>query len=180
MKHDRPLYPNKLLVLGAIGMVAGGVLLLWNLGYLPQLGNLWPLVLMLGGMFLLYMAYLRSRSARYIIPGMILSLGGLFFLLFNTVFQGKSMEKIWPAFMLITGLSLIPYGYRKKGAARTAIIVPAIFIAALSLMFFPFSFGTTGISFLAFVRHWWPLILIVLGIALVISFFSTHKPSSKV
>ncbi len=180
MKRDTPLYPNKLLVLGVAILVTGGVLLLWNLGYLPQPGRLWPLPVMVAGMFLLYLAYLRGKSTRYIIPGMIMSLGGLYFLLFNTVFQGESMARIWPGFMAITGISLLPYGFKKKGAARTAITIPALFIVALSLVFLPFSLHAAGMSFLAFVRQWWPFILVALGLALIVSFFSTRRPSSKV
>jgi hypothetical protein len=176
----KPRYADKLLVLGAAILVLGGILLLWSLGYLPGLGNLWPLPFLLLGLFMLYLAYLRGKSQRYIIPGMIFTLGGTFFLLLNTVLYDRGMEKYWPFFMLITGLSLIPYGMKKKGAARTAIIVPALFIAALSLMFLPFSLGAAGIGFLAFVRHWWPLIIVGLGLALIISYFSTGKPSNKV
>ena len=179
-RKETPLYPNKLLIIGAAILVAGGVLLLWTLGYLPRPGYLWPLPVMLAGLFLLYLSYFRRKSSRYIIPGMVLSLGGLFFLLLNTVLQGHSMEKVWPAFMLITGLSLIPYGYRKKGNARISIIIPGIFIAALSVMFLPFSLGAAGIGLLDFVRQWWPLAIVVFGIALVISFFSTRRPSNKV
>jgi hypothetical protein len=176
----KPKYANKLLVSGAAILVAGGTLLLWSLGYLPGPGNLWPLPFMFAGLFLLYLAYLRGKSVRFIIPGMVLTLGGTFFLLLNTILFDQGMERYWPFFMLITGLSLIPYGMRKKGAARTATIIPAIFIAALAIMFLPFSLGAAGIGFLDFVRQWWPLILIGLGLALIVSFFSTGKPSNKV
>jgi hypothetical protein len=177
MKRKNPLAPHTLLVLGAAIMVAGGVLLIWNLGFLPQLGKLYPLPFMLAGLFLLYLVYFRGKRPRYIVPGMVLSLGGLFFLLLNSVLPIQDMTRIWPAFMLITGLSLVPYGIRKKAAARAAIIIPAVFISALSLLFFPFSLGTAGISFLEFVQQWWPLILIVVGIALIVSFFSTRRPN---
>jgi hypothetical protein len=169
-----------LLIFGAVVLVAGGVLLLWTLGFLTLLDRLWPLPVMLVGLTLLYLAYLRRRSGRYIIPGMILTLGGLFFLLLLTVLQEQSLERFWPAFMLISGLSLIPYGYRKKGAARTAIVIPALFITALSLVFFFFSLGTAGITFREFVRQWWPMVLIALGLALIVSFFSSRRPSNKV
>jgi hypothetical protein len=111
---------------------------------------------------------------------MFLSLGGTFFLLLNTVLKENGMERFWPFFMMITGLSLIPYGMKKKGAARTAIVIPAIFIAALALTFLPFSLRAVGISFRAFVQQWWPLILVGLGLALIVSFFSTGRPSNKV
>jgi hypothetical protein len=178
-KKKKPRYPHALLILGAAILVAGGVLLLWTLGYLPQPGPLWPVPVMLAGLALLYLAYARGWSGRWIIPGMVLSLGGLVVLLLNTVLREESLARIWPAFMLVTGLSLIPYGYRKHGSARIAIVVPAVFISALAVLFFFFSLRAGG-GFAAFVRQWWPMILVILGLALLVSFFSTRRPSSKV
>ena len=175
-----PRYPNKLLVGGVAIFLAGGVRLLWNLGYLPQPGRLWPVPVVLVGLFFLYMAWPRGRSDQWIIPGMVLTLGGIVFLLMNTVLSAQSLARIWPAFMLVTGLSLVPYGYRKRGSARIAIIIPALFISFLALVFFPFSLHRTGGGFAAFVRQWWPVIPVILGIALVVSFFSARRPSSKV
>jgi len=179
-KRPVPRYPNKLLVAGVAVLVAGGVILLWNLGYLPQPGKLWPVPVILAGLVFLYMAWPRGHSDRWIIPGMVLTLGGLVFLLVNTVLNEESLARVWPAFMLVTGISLVPYGYRKKGSARTAIVIPAVFISFLALVFFLFSLRRTGGGFVAFVRQWWPMILVVLGIALIVSFFSTRRPSSKV
>ncbi len=179
-KARPPRYPNKLLVGGVAVFVAGGVLLLWNLGYLPQPGRLWPVPVIIVGLFFLYMAWPRGRSDHWIIPGMILTLGGIVFLLMNTVLSAQSLERIWPAFMLVTGVSLVPYAYRKRGSARIAIIIPALFISFLALVFLPFSLHRTGGGFAAFVRQWWPVIPLILGIALVVSFFSARRPSSKV
>ncbi len=178
-RQPRAYLAQTLLIFGAVVLVAGGVLLLWTLGFLTLLDRLWPVPVMLLGMGLLYAAYIRGFG-RYIIPGMVLTLGGLFFLLLLTILQPQSLERYWPGFMTITGLSLIPYAYRRKGAARTAIVIPALFITALSLVFFLFSLGTAGITFREFVRQWWPLVLIALGLALIVSFFGSRRPSSKV
>ena len=176
-KQVRRRYPM-LLIVGAAILVAGGVLLLWTLGYIPQPGPLWPVPVLLAGLVLLYFAYRQGWSERWILPGMVLSLGGLVLLLLNTVLKEEGLARIWPSFMLVTGLSLIPYGFKKKGGARIAIIVPAVFIAALSLVFFVFSLRDGG-GFTAFVVQWWPMLLIVLGLALLVSFFSTRRPNSK-
>ena len=178
---EKPRYPNMFLILGVGGVLAGGVLLLWNLGYLPQLGRLWPIVLLVAGLVFLYLAWPRKHSDTWIIPGMVLTLGGLVLLLANTVFQGGGIKRIWPLFMLVTGVSLIPYALRKRASARAAIIVPAIFISFLALFFLIFSLhGEESGGLVAFVRQWWPMILVVLGVSLIISFFSTRRPSNKV
>ncbi len=175
-----PRYPNKLLVAGVAVFLAGGLLLLWNLGYLPQPGKLWPVPVILAGLVFLYLAWPRRKSDHWIIPGMILTLGGCVVLLMNTVLSGQSIARIWPVFMLVTGLSLIPYGYRKRGGARTAVVIPAIFISCLALLFLPFSLRGPGGGLVALVRLWWPLVLVILGIALLVSFFSSRRPTSKV
>ena len=180
MKRPTPRYPNKLLVIGAAALVAGAVLLMANLGSFPVPAGLWPLPLLAAGLVFLYLAYVRGRSSRYILPGMLLALGGLFFLLVETVIGWEALDRAWPAFMLITGLSLLAWGLRLKPKARTAIIVPGLFIAALGVLLFPFSLQRHPGSLAAFVGRWWPLVLVVIGLVLLASFFSTRKPNRKV
>jgi len=180
MKHPTPRYPNKLLVIGTAALVAGGVLLMVNLGSFALPASLWPLAPLATGLMFLYLAYVRGRSSRYILPGMLLTLGGLFFLLVETVLGWGALARVWPAFMLITGLSLLAWGLRLKPKARTAIIVPGLFIGALGLLLFPFSLQRQPGGLAAFVGRWWPLALVVLGLVLVASFFSTRKPNRKV
>jgi hypothetical protein len=175
-----PRYPNMLLVTGVAVALVGSILMLWNVGYLPQPGTLWPVAVILMGLVFLYLAWPRRRSDRWIIPGMVLTLGGIVLLLMNSVLPSQSLVRIWPLFMLVTGVSLVPYGLRKHGAARTAVIVPGLFISLLALLFLPFSLHHSEGGFAAFVRQWWPMILVIIGAVLIVSFFSTRRPSSKV
>ena len=180
MKRPTPRYPNKLLVIGTAALVAGGVLLMVTLGSFTLPASLWPLAPVAAGLVFLYLAYVRGRSSRYILPGMLLVLGGLFFLLVETVIGWEALDRAWPAFMLITGLSLLAWGLRLKPKARTAIIVPGLFIAALGVLLFPFSLQRHPGSLAAFVGRWWPFVLVVIGLVLLASFFSTRKPNRKV
>ena len=175
-----PRYPNMLLVTGVAVAVAGSILMLWNVGYLPRPGTLWPVAVVLIGLVFLYLAWPRKRSDRWIIPGMVLTLGGVVLLLMNTVLPSQSLVRIWPLFMLVTGVSLVPYGLRKHGAARTAVVVPGLFISLLALLFLPFSLHHSDGGFAAFVRQWWPMILVIIGAVLIVSFFSTRRPNNKV
>jgi len=177
MKHREPRYPNKLLVIGTVTAVVGIVLLLATLGPLTLPMGLWPVPVVLGGLVFLYLAYVRGRAARYVLPGMLLTLGGLFFLLVETVLGWGALARAWPGLMLVTGLSLFAWGMRLKPRARTAIVVPGLFIAALAVLLLPFSLQQQRGSLAAFVGRWWPLALVVIGLVLVVSFYSTRKPN---
>ena len=162
-----PRYPNLLLVTGVVVGLAGGLLLLGNFGYLPQAGALWPVPVILVGLIFLYLAWPRKRSDRWIIPGMVLTLGGIVLLLMNTVLQAQSIAPHLAGRSCWSRASpWCPYGFRKHGSARIAIVVPGLFISVLALVFIPFSLHHTEGGFAAFVRQWWPMILVILGAAL--------------
>ncbi|WP_455383724.1 LiaI-LiaF-like domain-containing protein, partial [Salinispira pacifica] len=95
-------------------------------------------------------------------------LGGLFLFLMMTVMTAVGLERIWPVFMSIVGLSLFAYGMVKRGYARLSMTIPGIAIIALSLVFLPFSLGLAHQSFRAFVGEWWPVLFVVLGLVLIL------------
>ncbi|MBN2532972.1 MAG: hypothetical protein JXB88_08775 [Spirochaetales bacterium] len=176
-----PKFPNKYLIMGVLIFITGILFLLWTLGFLPRFEVLWPFPVIIIGLFLLYTVIFQGKRDIYIIFGMILTLGGFFILLVNTVISEKNLVKIWPAFMLITGISLIPYGVRKKKEKyRIAILIPAVTIILLSCIFFFFSLNITGLTFQQFVSIWWPVLIMILGIALILLFlFSKKSAKSK-
>lgn len=167
--------------MGVLIFITGILFLLWTLGFLPRFEVLWPFPVIIIGLFLLYTVIFQGKRDIYIIFGMILTLGGFFILLVNTVISEKNLVKIWPAFMLITGISLIPYGVRKKKEKyRIAILIPAVTIILLSCIFFFFSLNITGLTFQQFVSIWWPVLIMILGIALILLFlFSKKSAKSK-
>ncbi|MBN1797159.1 MAG: hypothetical protein JW822_01190 [Spirochaetales bacterium] len=181
MKKYNQRFPQKLLVIGILLFIVGGVLLLQSLGII-SFGDSWPLPFLVGGLVLLYLVYFKGLSAQYILPGMILTLGGLFFFLQNTPLIPvplKSLAKIWPAFMVITGFSLIPYAFKKRARTRTGIIISAIAMILLSILFFPFSLELTEIKFKDFVLRWWPIIIVIIGLGLILYNFFYYRSTDK-
>ena len=106
---------------------------------------------------------------------MTFTLGGIFFLLKNTVIPSMSLTHIWPVFMLITGLSILPYGFSKKRTTRVAIIIPACAIIGMSIIFFLFSLRLIDTSFKDFVLTWWPTLLLLSGAMLILSYMMRRK-----
>ena len=179
MNRSPVRFPNKNLVLGILVLVAGGVLLIWRMGSLPSFQALWPVPILLLGLVFLYRVFLLGKSKRYILPGMLLSLAGLFFLMQDTVLPEKSLAKIWPIFMVIIGLSLLPYGFVKTGNARTAVVIPASGIIGLGFIFFPFSLGWVKKSFIDFALTWWPSLLLLTGGLLVLTHFVHRRDRNQ-
>lgn len=176
METKTPRYPNKYLIIGVLIIVMGIFTLLWTLGYFPSFRALWTLPMVVMGLFFLYAVYFRGKNDLYIIFGMILFLVGIFFLLVNTIVSEKSLIKIWPGFMLIAGISLVPYAFkRKRRRQQVAIAIPALSLICLSLIFFLFSFNLTGMSLSEFVSRWWPLLIIFLGASFIITFLIRRK-----
>ena len=159
--------PNKLIVFGIALIVLGAILLLWTLGYLPGTSALWPVLVVLGGLWMLYAVFFRNARESYIFAGLFLTLGGAVVLLMNTVLSRVALARIWPVFMAITGFSLLGYAMKKDRVSRLPLVIPAWAIVLLALVFFPFSLEIVDVSFISFVAVWWPVLFILVGALLL-------------
>ena len=167
MKGKQPRFPNKYVVIGVTTLVLGLLLLIWTVGELKHPVNLWPLGLLIGGLVLLYFRVFRSGPDSYLFLGIASFLSGLLLLITRIVVH-LELTAIWPFFMMICGLALLVYGLRKRGYTRLSLTVPGAATLLLSFLFLPFSLGIIERPFADVVTEWWPLILVVLGIALLV------------
>lgn len=175
MENRARRFPNKLLIIGVLLLLVGGLLLLWTFGYLRHLSALWPVVFIVLGLFVLYEVLIRGVAEVYAFPGMLMALGGLYFLLGNSFMPWHSLIRIWPVFMMIAGISIVPYALLKEGYARAVLLVPSIAIIVLSLIFLPFSLRIVSVRFVRFASDWWPLLVVLLGAVFLVAHFVRSK-----
>ena len=148
-------------------ILLGIALLLWNLGLVPEFESLWPVLLILLGIWFLYEGYLRHRRDAYVFIGMFILLLGLFLLAAAAFLTPVAISSIWPVFMTITGLSLFAYGVRRRGGSRMSFTVPGVAMAGISVIFLLFSLEIIDRSFTRLVAVYWPILLILAGVALL-------------
>lgn len=160
--------PRKMLIIGAVFLVFGASLLLRTTGYVEGTFALWPLALVLFGMYLLYRVYFRNGYESNVFSGLFLILAGAFLLLSNTGLFDAEFRHIWPLFMLFAGISLFFYGLKKEGTAKMRMLIPSASIIILSLVFMLFSLRIVSMSFRRFVIMWWPALLVFAGAVLVV------------
>ena len=166
MSKRQVRFPHKLLVGSVFFFLFGMGMLLVTTGLLPRYGDLWPIPLCLLGLLFLYLVAAQDASIGYVVPGVLFSLSGALLILHAVFFPFVSMDRFWPLFMSIAGLSLLVYGRRVEPSRRVAVIVPAVSIIILSLVFFPFSLDLIRQDFTSFVAVWWPVLFLLLSTGL--------------
>lgn len=153
---------------GLASIVAGVFLLFWTLGIMPAAELFWPVLAIVIGLLMLRSVLFGNGRESYAFSGLFLTLGGTLVLLMNTTLSRFALERIWPVFMTITGLSLAAYALRKAPVHRLPLLIPACTIIVLSLVFLVFSLELVDADFILFVSAWWPTIFVLAGVVLVV------------
>ncbi|MCL2294030.1 MAG: hypothetical protein FWC36_04105 [Spirochaetes bacterium] len=168
--EDKKAGREKLLIFGIIFIFLGTTLLLVTTEVITNNGLVLSLLVLTLGLSLLHKGFFKTGREIYVLIGMFLSFLGLYLLLRATILDDYGIRRIWPFFMLFTGISFLPYGLKKKKGKRLRIFIPAFAIIFLSLFFLPFSLRLFTMKFLTLAVVWWPLIFIAMGITLIIVF----------
>ena len=157
---------NKNILLGILLVVLGLVLLSFTVFKLPLFASVWPsMLIVLGGYYIWRVFFLDEREI-FLFLGMLCVQAGVLGLL-NGWFSFIDLTRIWPVFLTVAGITLIPYALRKRRSKRAIFMIPAVSFIFLSGVFLPFSLGLMKMSFIEFVYLWWPLLFVFLGILLL-------------
>lgn len=168
----------KLLISGTVFFISGIFFLLRIVYKADYLNIVIPVLLMMTGIFFLYLNAFHKKNSRYFILGIFWGLLGIFFISNDIIFSGKDISDIWPLFMFIFGVILILYSLTGRKTKKISILVPSAALCLLSLIFMPFSFKLITMSFLRFVSVWWPVLFIASGCALITIYFVLFYSSS--
>ena len=153
---------------GLLLMAAGAWLLAGTLGVrLPGLITLWPAVLIAFGLtFLIQFFATGRRSEGLVFTGVAGTLLGVFFLAFTLgPLAWSALGRWWPMFVVIAGLAFLAQWLARtaeRGLLITALMALAVGLTALAL-----TLGLIRTDISEQVARWWPLVLILLGLALL-------------
>lgn len=129
--------------LGLLIIIAGIVILLGKLGVFGFLGrSLWPLVILIAGLVLHWLYFSRRKQPILLIPGGILTVWGLVFVICN-IWGWGLMAYVWP--MLLFGVAVGLYEYYLYENLRSNLLLWVSFsLGLISFLFFFFSLMRTG------------------------------------
>lgn len=166
-------------VLGGILVILGVLFLFNNMGFISfriwdifkLFNKFWPAICLILPGLMFHYGFFRGnhRDPGLLVPGGILTVLGLAFQ-FNMLFGGWHI--MWPIYILSVAVGLFElylFGNRDRG-----LLIPVTILGGISAIFFV-SFTLPGIFSFNFGRLLIPVILIVLGLAIVFGGRSNRK-----
>jgi hypothetical protein len=156
---------------GLILMFLGSAFLLGSLAGVERISAALSFLFVILGSICAAMAIQLSKRGLYLfLAAFFLQAGFFLFLLALRIFP-LSFSKSWPLLSVFAGLALFPAGWRRFGALRIAYVVPSIAFVLLGLALLVFSFDLVAFSFRQFMLDWWPLLVVLAGLVLILVSF---------
>ena len=141
-------------------LFAGGLLILANFGIIEiAWDNIWPLFVLIVGIFFEASYFIYRKEAGLLVPGGILITYGLLFSI-SAIYGWHLMGDLWPIYPLGVAIGLFQlylFGGRDKG-----LLVPVGILGAVSLFFLINNFLFIDFRLLV------GIILVVIGIGIIL------------
>ncbi|MDR1899601.1 MAG: hypothetical protein LBQ55_06310, partial [Treponema sp.] len=132
----------------------------------------------IGSLFAFLAIRLNKRSL-YLFFAAFFLLVGFFLFLFSLKIVPVSFSQAWPLISVFSGIALIPAGWHHYGAFSSRYVVPAAAFVALGSGLMIFSFRMVPFSFAQFILNWWPLLVVLAGLTLVLVSLGTKNGTGE-
>jgi hypothetical protein len=155
-------------IAGLFLMLLGISFLLGTMAGISRLSVLWSLLFVIIGALCAVLAIKLNKRALYMFFASFFILMGLFLFLSALKIIPITLAQGWPLLSVFAGLALLPAGWRHYRAIRYRYLIPAIVFVALGCVLLIFSFKVVSFSFKRFIINWWPLLIVLTGIILIL------------
>jgi hypothetical protein len=167
-------------IIGLLLMFLGSAFLL---GSLVEISRTFILVsfffVLLGAGCAVLAIKLNKRSLYLFFAALFLQTGFFLFLSALRVIP-VAFSRAWPLLSVFAGIALLPTGWHRHGVFRIRYIVSSAAFIVLGSALLVFSLDLVSFSLAQFVRNWWPLLVVLAGLILMLSSLCTkHTGETK-
>ena len=127
------------------------------------------------GIVFAFIALSLNKQAVYLFFAAFFLQIGVFLFLAALKIISIEFSKAWPVLSIFSGLALIPAGWRYYGKFNIKYTIPAAAFIILGAGLFIFSLDLVSFSLAQFVSVWWPLLVLIMGIILVLLALGTKN-----
>ena len=158
---------------GLAFMILGCIVLLDTRIGISRLSVLWSFLCVIIGALCAVLAIKLNKRLSYLFFAAFFILMGLFLLLSALRIIPFTLAQSWPFLSIFVGLALLPPGWRHYRTIRYRYLIPSLTFVALGCVLLIFSFKVVSFSFKEFFIAWWPLLLVLAGLLLILLSVST-------
>jgi hypothetical protein len=178
--HNRKAAARLVFIIGLLLMLFGSAFLLGSLTGASQVSVLVSFLFVILGSLFAFLAISLNKRSVYLFLATFFFLVGLFLFLFSLKILPVSFAQAWPLLSVFSGLALFPAGWRRFGGIHPVYVVPSIVFVALGSALLVFSLDLVSFSFRQFMLNWWPLLVVLAGLILVLVSLGTKFNAGEI
>ena len=160
---------------GLLLMVVGSAFLLGGIEGNSRTSVLLSFLMVLAGSGSAVLAVRLNKRSIYLFFATFFIFFGFFLFLSSLKIIPFRLREWWPLTSIFAGMALIPTGWYSYGEFRVRFVVPAIAFILLGSSLLVFSLKIVSFSFKFFILNWWPLLIALAGLILVLISLGTKK-----
>jgi hypothetical protein len=164
-----------LFIIGLSLMFLGTVFLFGSMKDVSKISVLTSFFFVLTGIACAVFAIKLNKRSLYLFFATFFLQLGLFLFLSALHILPVKFSQAWPVLSVFSGIALIPTGWHRYGIFRLQYLVPAGAFIVLGVFLLIFSLDLVPFSLFQFVLTWWPLLLVLAGLTLILVALGTKK-----
>ena len=163
-------------IIGFFLMFLGTAFLIGSLMEISRASILLSFLLIIAGAGCAVFAIKLNRRSLYLFFAALFLQAGIFLFLDAIKIIPVRFSHVWPLLSVFAGIALIPAGWHHYGAIKVKYMVPSAAFIILGSALMVFSMDMVTFSLSRFVLDWWPLLVLLAGLTLVLVSLSTKFP----
>ncbi|MDR2072110.1 MAG: hypothetical protein LBP60_01565 [Spirochaetaceae bacterium] len=168
MRQTRRITAHIIFIAGLFLMLLGIGFLVGALTGISRLSVLWASLFVIIGAFCAVLAVKLNKRPLYLFFATFFILIGVFLFFSALKIIPITLAQGWPLLSVFSGLALLPAGLRHYRAFKYKYLIPSLAFVVLGCTLLVFSFKVVSFSFKRFVINWWPLLIVLGGIILIL------------
>jgi hypothetical protein len=162
-------------IAGLLLMFLGSAFLLGTLQGTTRFSILRAFFFVIIGALCAFLAIKLNKRSLYLFFSAFFLLVGFFLFLSALRIFPFTFSQSWPLLSVFAGIALVPAGWHRFGSLRSRYIVPSVVFVLLGSFLMMFSFRVIPFSFKHFMISWWPLMVVLMGLILVLLSLGTKN-----
>jgi hypothetical protein len=177
MRHivTRKTAARIIFIIGLFLMFLGSAFLLSSLVEKSRIAVMVSFLFVIAGVGCAVLAIKLNKRSLYLFFAAFFMQVGLFLFLSALSILPVSFSRAWPLLSVFSGIALFPAGWRRYGSFRSRYVVPSIAFVVLGSALMVFSLDLVSFSFAQFMKNWWPLLVVLAGLILVLISLGTNS-----